>query len=74
METTRIYLEALKSKKQLRKISFADVVRGGFTDEEEKFFTLTFNVGNGKKVDLSIIFETRTPTVFISNEYSEEQA
>lgn len=71
MKTTKILLKPLKSKKQLRKISFADVVRGGFTDETEKYFTLTFDAGNGRKVDLSILFETRTPRVYISNEYIE---
>lgn len=55
----------------MKKISFADVVRGGFTDEEEKFFTLTFDIGNGRKVDLSIVFEAKTPRVYISNGYIE---
>lgn len=71
MKTTKILLKPLRSKKQLRKISFAEVIRGGFTDDEERFFTLTFDVGNEKKVDLSILFETRTPRVYISNEYIE---
>lgn len=71
MKTTKILLKPLKSKRQLKKISFADVIRGGFTDEDERFFTLTFDIGNGKKVDLSILFETRTPKVYISNEYIE---
>jgi len=69
MKTTKIFLKPLRSKKQLRKISFKDVVSAGFTDDTERFFTISFDAGNERKVDLSILFETRTPRIYISNEY-----
>lgn len=34
---SRIILKPLRSKKQLRKVSFKDVVSAGFTDDTEQF-------------------------------------
>ena len=66
---SRIILKPLRSKKQLRKIAFKDVVSAGFTDDSEKYFTITFNTESGTKVDLVVICETRTPRTYISEEY-----
>ena len=67
----RIVMKPLRSKKQLRKIAFKDVISAGFTDDSEKFFVITFNTENGTKVDLSVVFETRTPRVYLSDSYTE---
>lgn len=67
----RIVMKPLRSKKQLRKIAFKDVISAGFTDDGEKFFVITFNTENGTKVDLSVVFETRTPRTYISEEYKD---
>lgn len=68
---SKIILKPLKSKKQLRKISFKDVVFAGFTDDNEQFFTISFDVGNGKRADLTVAFETRSPRVYISEAYKD---
>lgn len=67
----RIVMKPLRSKKQLRKIAFKDVEEAGFTSDDEKYFTITFNTENGTKVDLSVVFETRTPRTYISEEYKD---
>lgn len=67
----RVLLKPVKSRKQLRKISFQKVLSAGFVDEDEKYFIITFATGNGTKQDLSIAFETRTPRIFISDTYNE---
>lgn len=68
---SRVLLRPIKSRKQLRKIAFKDVISAGFTDDSEKYFTITFNTENGTKVDLSVVFETRTPRVYLSDSYTE---
>lgn len=68
----KIILKPLRSRKQLRKISFKDVVSAGFTDDSEQFFTISFSVGGGAKQDLTVAFETRSPRVYLSNEYKDE--
>ena len=68
---SKIILKPLRSKKQLRKISFKNVVSAGFTDDNEQFFTVTFDVESGVKQDLTIIFETRSPRLYISGEYKD---
>lgn len=68
---SRVLLKPLKSRKQLRKIAFKDVVSAGFTSDDEKYFTITFSTENGTKVDLSVVFETRTPRTYISEEYKD---
>lgn len=67
----RIVMKPLKSKKQLRKIAFKDVEEAGFTSDDEKYFVITFNTENGTKVDLSVVFETRTPRIYLSDSYTE---
>lgn len=67
----KIILKPLKSKKQLRTISFQNVVSAGFVDENEQFFTISFDVGNGEKQDLIIIFETRSPRLYLSGKYKD---
>lgn len=67
----RIVLKQLKSKKQLRKVSFRKVVSAGFTSDDERYFTITFDCGEGTMQDLTIAFETRTPRAFISDIYTE---
>lgn len=68
---SRIILKPLRSRKQLRKISFKDVISAGFTDDTEQFFTISFDVGNGAKQDLTVVFETRSPRVYLSGEYRD---
>ena len=68
---SKIILKPLRSRKQLRKISFKDVTSAGFTDDNEQFFTVTFDVESGIKQDLTIIFEARTPRLYLSNEYKD---
>ena len=69
---SKIILKPLRGRKQLRKISFKDVVSAGFTDDLEQFFTISFSVGDGAKQDLTVAFETRSPRVYLSNEYKDE--
>ena len=68
---SRIILKPLRSKKQLRKVSFKDVVSAGFTDDTEQFFFIFFNVGNGARQDLTVAFEARSPRVYLSGEYRD---
>ncbi len=66
---TRVFFHTLKSKKQLKKFSGKKIISAEFTDETGKFFEISFDVGNDKKQDILISFETRTPHVFISDIY-----
>lgn len=68
---SRIILKPLKSRKQLRAVEFETVLTAGFTDDTEKFFTITFDLQNGTRQDLTISFETRTPKVYFSEPYKE---
>lgn len=68
---SRIILKPLRSRKQLRKISFKDVISAGFTDDTEQFFTISFDVGNGARQDLTVVFETRSPRVYLIGEYRD---
>lgn len=68
---SKIILKPLKSKKQLRTISFKNVISAGFVDENEQFFTIGFDLGSGKKEDVTISFETRSPKIYISGEYKD---
>ncbi|MGN0496198.1 MAG: hypothetical protein ACI4GW_08220 [Lachnospiraceae bacterium] len=65
----RIVLKPLKSRKQLKNIK--DVISAGFTDDSEKYFTITFDTKAGTKQDLTISFETRTARVYLSDTYTE---
>ena len=67
----RIVMKPLRSKKQLRKIAFRNVISAGFSDDTERFFIITFDTENGEKIDLSVVFETRTPRVYVSDSYTE---
>ena len=66
---TRVFFHTLKSRKQLKKFSGEKVISAEFTDETGKFFEISFDVGNNRKQDILISFETRTPHVFISDIY-----
>ena len=68
---SRIVMKPLRSKKQLRKIAFKDVISAGFTSDDEKYFTIIFDTKAGTKQDLTISFETRTPRVYLSDSYTE---
>lgn len=70
----KIILKPLKSRKQLRNISFKNVLSAGHTDDSETYFTITFDIGNGKRQDLTVAFETRSPRVFISETYEEQES
>lgn len=67
----RIVMKPIRSKKQLRKVAFKDVISAGFTSDDEKYFTITFDTKAGTKQDLTISFETRTPRVYLSDGYTE---
>lgn len=66
----KVVLKQLRSRKQLREIECQKVVSASFEDEKEKYFTITFQSDDGKLRDLQIVFETRSPRVFISNSYT----
>ena len=68
---SKIILKPLKSKKQLRTVSFQNVIFAGFVDENEQFFTISFDVGKGERQDLTIIFETRSPRLYLSGKYKD---
>ena len=68
---SRVLLKPIKSRKQLRKIAFEDVISAGFTSDDEKYFSITFDTKAGTKQDLTISFETRTPRVYLSDSYTE---
>ena len=68
---SRVLLRPIKSRKQLRKIAFKDVISAGFTDDSEKFFVITFNTENGTKVDLSVVFFLFLQRTYISEEYKD---
>lgn len=69
----RVNLRTLKSRRQLAPVDCKKVISASFVDENCEQFCITFDVGNGNYRDLSIFFETRTPHVFISDSYREEQ-
>lgn len=69
----RVNLRTLKSRRQLAPVDYKKVISAGFADENCEQFCITFDVGNGNLRDLSIFFETRTPHIFISDVYREEQ-
>lgn len=71
---TRVFLNSLKSKKQLKNLVAKNVVSVDFEDEKLKHFTITFDVGGSKLQDLTIIFETRTPRIFVSDPYKVSNA
>lgn len=68
---SKIILKPLRSRRQLRAVEFETVLTAGFTDDTEKFFTITFDLQNGTRQDLTISFETRTPKVYFSEPYKE---
>lgn len=67
----RVILKGLRSKKQLKEIANKEVLCAGFADDEEKNFEITFDCGEGKKIDLLVSFETRSPHIYISDAYKE---
>lgn len=67
----KIYFNPLRSKKQLKAISLKRVVAAGYTDESEKMFVISFDVGGQNRRDLTILFESRTPRIYLSDVYAE---
>lgn len=65
----KIVMKSLKSKKQLFTISDKPVLQASFVDEEKKNFGIIFDSGDGNRRDLVISFETRSPHVYVSDEY-----
>ena len=65
------YFNPLRSKKQLKAISSKRVVSAGYADESEKMFTISFDVGDQNRRDLTILFESRTPRIYLSDVYAE---
>lgn len=55
----------------MQKVTFKKVIEAGFTDEQGRFFVISFDTEDGTRQDLTIVFETRTPRVFISDKYAE---
>lgn len=66
---TRIFYNQLKKRKQLKALRFKKVLSAGFQDENNKQFVIEFDIGNGQKKDLMILFEKENPEVFISDPY-----
>lgn len=69
MHMEKLIFKPLVSKKQLCKLKAKKVIKSDFLDENSKDFAVTFEVAKGKKIDLLVSFDTRTPRVFISGEY-----
>lgn len=67
---TKVYLHELTNRKQLREINCKPVISAGFTDDQYKEYTITFDCENGKMVDLSIFFGSSQPKIYVSDEYS----
>ena len=67
----KIYFNPLRSKKQLKLISSKRVVSAGYADESEKMFTISFDVGGQNRRDLTILFDSRTPRIYLSDVYAE---
>lgn len=67
----KVILKGLRSKRQLTAIANKPVLCARFADDEEKNFEITFDCENGRKRDLVISFETRSPHIYISDEYGE---
>jgi hypothetical protein len=65
----KVIFKQLVSKKQLQPLSFNKVVSAGFEDDSKKTFCITFEVAENKKQDLLIMFETRTPRIYVSRPY-----
>lgn len=69
----KVTFRQLRGRSQLAPFSFKKVVSAGFTDDTAKEFCITFAVGQkGERRDLSIVFESRTPQIFVSDVYREE--
>lgn len=66
---TRVFYNQLKKRKQLKLLSFKKVLSAGFQDENNKQFVIEFDMENGQKKDLMILFEKGKPEVFISDSY-----
>lgn len=65
----RVMLKGLRSKKQLAEITDRPVLCAGFTNDTN--FQITFSCEDRGKRDLVISFDTRSPHVYISEEYKE---
>lgn len=71
MDDIKIYFNPLRSKKQLKVIAGRNVVSAGYSDSTEKMFTIVFDVGGQYRRDLTIMFESRTPRIYLSDVYAE---
>ena len=65
----RINFKRLLSAKQLKDVSCEKVISAGFEDEEEKWFCITFQLDDGRKKDLAIIFDREKMEVCVSEKY-----
>lgn len=66
---TKVHLEPLKKKSQLKSLLSAEFVNGGF-DDNGNLFSLTFIVNKQNLQDLAISFEKHhLPRVYISEPY-----
>lgn len=71
---TRVHLEPLKRKSQLKSLLSAKFVNGGF-DDNGNLFSLTFKVNNEKLQDIAISFEKHhLPCIYISEPYFYDNA
>lgn len=73
MKKTEVIFSSLKRKSQLKPIDGKKVISAGFTDDSEKEFQIVFDIGKGRRKDISIIFLTRYPRFYISKAYRSEQ-
>ena len=69
MHMEKLIFKPLVSKKQLCKLKAKKVIKSDFFFLYSKDFAVTFEVAKGKKIDLLVSFDTRTPRVFMSGEY-----
>lgn len=69
---TRVFLNTLKSKKQLRNLSHQKIIHAGFGDDKERFFEISFETESGNMQDLTISFESRTPKIYVSDPYTKD--
>lgn len=73
MKKKEVVFSSLKRKSQLKPIDGKKVISAGFTDDSEKEFQIVFDVGKGRRKDISILFLIGYPRFYISKAYRSEQ-
>lgn len=71
----RVNYKQLRGRQGLTPVDGKKVLTAGFTNEDCTDFVITFEVDkNGGKRDVLISFESRTPRIFTSECYADENA